>query len=79
MKTLCPKRIGFWVDEGALLDWLEVALLDWLEVALELEDVRLEELVVLALVDALLEPETEVELEVVVFVTLAETEDDVKV
>jgi hypothetical protein len=71
MKTLCPKRMGSCVDVGALLDWLEVTL--------ELEDVRLEELVVLTLVDALLEPETEVELEVVVFVTLPETEDDVKV
>lgn len=40
---------------------------------------RLEELVVVALIDALLEPETEVELEVDVFVTLPETEDDVKV
>ena len=40
---------------------------------------RLEELVVVALIDALLEPETEAELEVDVFVTLPETEDDVKV
>jgi hypothetical protein len=79
MKTLCPWRIGFWLDVGALLDWLEVALLDWLRLELGLEVVRLEELVELELVDVPLVPVATVGLELVVFVELCEIVDDVAV
>jgi hypothetical protein len=68
MKTRAPLRIGSWVGVGALLVWLELVP--------ELEVVRLEELVVLKFVDALLEEVIAVELGVVVFVEPSEIVDE---
>jgi hypothetical protein len=68
MKTRAPLRIGSWVGVGALLVWLELVP--------ELEVVRLEELVVLKFVDALLEEVIAVELGVVVFAEPSEIVDE---
>jgi hypothetical protein len=67
-----------WLELVLELDWLElVPELDWLELVPELEVVRLEELVVLKFVDALLEEVTAVELGIVVFVEPSEIVDEI--
>jgi hypothetical protein len=68
IKTRAPLRIGSWAGVGALLDWLELVP--------ELEAVRLEELVVLKLVDVLLGEVIAVELGIVVFVEPSEIVDE---